>query len=176
MLVCVVLVVQFNRLYWLKFDDERKENKDRFKRYWMVLCLGDLNDIRFAVNVNLRELKGIISKDIKESDDDLEKIYNLYQELKDKNIEFCQWMDLNQIDDFIKKELFEKNGIFCIDSLLFIIPSKKDLVHLVEESRLQFDVNSDSKVKHGGKTKGIKNIQNNQDLIEKLWTLISTLH
>eukprot|EP01084_Bolivina_argentea_P133205 235060_1 len=145
---------EFNKIWWKEFGKEDIEVKERFKRYFVALSMQGLNDITLILDTNIKELKKDMKSRIQNvTAQDLIRIIALFKQIKNDNFLFKQYFEGNNVNNIVRKEIFEKNGIFTIEAMR-MIKNKTQLCDLVDDNNMEL-------------RSGVSN-----ELIDNLWDII----
>lgn len=68
------------------FGKEEKTEKEKWRGYFVTLCIKKLNDIRIVMNHEMDEIMDQIKRalNIEEKEQDLQRIYKVLEEMKKK--------------------------------------------------------------------------------------------
>ena len=83
-------------MWWSCFGKVDKTEKEKWKRYWVTLCVKKLNDIRLVSNHELKEVMDQIKRalDIRNGED-LQRIQKVMVEMKANGVSVCE-QELNE--------------------------------------------------------------------------------
>ena len=131
------LWMQFNKQWWSVFKNEEQSEKEKWKKYWKILYIKKLNDVRLVYNHGMKELRSQIkgALDIENIDaSDLKRVCVVMEGIKERNKVFAEWAK----EKGIGVEVFERMGVFEMEGLRDI-QSKEQMMKRMAESEVEMD-------------------------------------